>query len=45
MQTALDNFNQLKLDMYAAEDRIQQAQNALNAFNSQPVQQQATASA
>ena len=44
MQTALDNFNQLKLDMYAAEDRIQQAQNALNAFNSQPVQQQATAS-
>lgn len=42
MQTALDDFNQLKLDMYAAEDRIQQAQNALNAFNAQSVQQQVT---
>lgn len=44
MQTALDDFNQLKLDMYAAEDRIQQAQSALNAFNSQPAQQQTAAS-
>lgn len=43
MRQAMDEYNRIRLNMYAAEDRIQQAQNALNAFNSQPVQQQATA--
>lgn len=40
---ALEEFEKLKLDMYAAEDRIQQAQNAVNSYNEllaqQPVQQ------
>ena len=38
---ALEEFEKLKLDMYAAEDRIQQAQNRVNEYNeiiaSQPV--------
>lgn len=43
MRQAMDEYNRIRLDMYTAEDRIQQAQNALNAFNVQPVQQQTTA--
>lgn len=39
---ALEEFEKLKLDMYAAEDRIQQAQNRVNNYNeviaSQPAQ-------
>lgn len=39
---ALEEFEKLKLDMYAAEDRIQQAQNRVNNYNeviaSQPTQ-------
>ena len=42
MQEALADFEQLKLNMYAAEDRIQQAQNTVNNYNeiiaNQPVQ-------
>ena len=33
MQEALADFEQLKLNMYAAEDRIQQAQNTVNNYN------------
>lgn len=43
MVRALDEFENLKLNMYAAEDRIQQAQNRVNSYNeiiaNQPVQQ------
>lgn len=42
MRQAMDEYNRIRLDMYTAEDRIQQAQNALNAFNTQPAQQQTT---
>lgn len=42
MVRALDEFENLKLNMYAAEDRIQQAQNRVNSYNeiiaNQPVQ-------
>lgn len=41
MVKALDEFNNLKLNMYAAEDRIQQAQNKWNNYQAivnQPVQ-------
>lgn len=43
IRQAIDDYNQIRLDMYTAENRIQQAQNALNAFNVQPVQQQTVA--
>lgn len=35
MAKALDEFNSLRLNMYAAEDRIAQAQNAINTINGQ----------
>lgn len=35
LQAALDDYQQLKLNMYAAEDRIAQAQNAVNVINEQ----------
>lgn len=35
MQDALAKYEQLKLDMYAAEDRIQQAQGAVNRLNAE----------
>lgn len=33
MQNLLNSYNQLRLDMYAAEDRINQAQSAINNLN------------
>lgn len=33
MQNLLNSYNQLRLDMYAAEDRINQAQSAVNNLN------------
>ena len=44
MKEALANYEKLRLDMYAAEDRIQQAQNAVNALNEQVALQQAAVS-
>lgn len=48
MVRALDEFENLKLNMYTAEDRIQQAQNRVNSYNeiiaNQPVQQTVTRS-
>lgn len=43
MRQAIDEYNQIRLNMYTAEDRIQQAQNRVNNYNSiinQPVQPQ-----
>lgn len=39
MQNLLNSYNQLRLDMYAAEDRINQAQNAVNNLNTYVVPQ------
>ena len=41
MRQAIDEYNQIRLNMYTAEDRIAQAQNRVNNYNSiisQPVQ-------
>lgn len=43
MRQAIDEYNQIRLNMYTAEDRIAQAQNRVNNYNSiinQPVQPQ-----
>lgn len=43
MRQAIDEYNQIRLNMYTAEDRIQQAQNRVNNYNSiinQPAQPQ-----
>ena len=43
MRQAIDEYNQIKLNMYTAEDRIAQAQNRVNNYNSiinQPIQPQ-----
>lgn len=42
MENALKDFDQLKLDMYAAEDRINAAQNRMNNYNSIVAQQPTT---
>lgn len=39
MQAALKDYQQLRLDMYATEDRIAQAQNVMNNINAQLLQQ------